>query len=121
MGKGAFMIVTNNTDSILQVKPAGRDCMENMGNWNFSIPKGKNRQDYIEAKASGQCAFKASVAGYVFSKINSDSGDWQDIGNIDLRESGGRWSAENTSSNVQVRVEGGGDQDKIHIDLFNPR
>ncbi|TYP99441.1 hypothetical protein C7447_10137 [Tenacibaculum adriaticum] len=109
MGKGAFITVHNKSNSLIKIETGGTQCMYGTGDWSNLIPSGNtSKRQYIEAKSSGiPCCCEHSSVDYGISILNTQTGEFQNVGGFNLYESGNNWSSTYVSSNSTVSVTPG--------------
>jgi hypothetical protein len=127
MGYGAFMRVTNNRKTDIQLFVTNVQCMydngeegSNLSLFNNAIvpasqalPVPGGNGQYIEVKASGGCFFETST----FNLKVEDVVNHVEIGEADFSEDDENWSlADNTNKDViDVMINNSGDQAQIAI------
>ncbi len=109
MGKGAFVTVIDNSDSLAKVSPGGNNCMNATGSWaNLIPPHGKSKPEYIEAKASGiPCCCEASSIIYGVDVLDTQTGQFKQVGTFSLREDDNVWSSSGATGPITVNCTPG--------------
>ncbi|MBU2705981.1 hypothetical protein KCM76_08300 [Zooshikella marina] len=101
MGYGAFVHITNGTDQLLQVKTKNDTCMYGTGNWSEVIFPGQEYpSQYIEARASGACAFSPSSVEYSIESVSASG--YNQIASLTLTEQSNNWGVSGSTENVRV-------------------
>jgi hypothetical protein len=129
MGKGAYVNIYNSAAQDVEVSYSDFDCMYESGKEgsNFEpitglISSGKSLpptgKQYIEAKASGLCAFETST---FTMKLKNSNGDTL---SFDFKESGNTWRVNRTQTNkgdlrADVLINEDGGQYNISIIVSN--
>lgn len=122
MGNGAFIHITNKTKQgqLMRVSVTAHHCMNATGNWDDLLPYNSSADNYIEAKASGSCAFSTSEFGLKFSILDTTTGNFDTIGTIMLKEKNNTWRISNNSPNVHLAREYEDKQFHFWFDISEP-
>jgi hypothetical protein len=103
MGKGLMVNITNNLKDDLITEVIAEKCVYNidrLNNLNIQ-PNQSSSEIYVEAKASGSCAFESSFFTLHFKNASKL------IGSIGMEEKDKKWSVQNYSFNItQILNEG---------------
>jgi len=126
MGYGAHMSIKNNSSKTVKINISAQNCMYDNGAEGSrlavfndltikaftSVPSTGGQ--YIEAKASGSCAFSASTFDLKITGLNEDAFI------VGFRESGNNYHSKNQPEHVDVHIDNSRDQAIIIITLNDP-
>ncbi len=126
MGYGAHMSIKNNSSKTIKTNISAQECMYDNGSEGSrlslfneltikaftSVPSTGGQ--YIEAKASGSCAFSTSTFDLKITGLNKDAFA------VNFSETVNTYYCKNQPSNVDVSIDNSGDQAFIIITLTDP-